>query len=162
MSQIFIIIVILIQIYLVESQKLYKLDIKNENLDDNPIILVPGKFTKIFLLLTNLKGNEYIYNDESSYTLTLEDDKIISLKKELILTPQENLIYINYIGLSCSNIIKDEKYTFSLKAKGRNHTDSQSIEIKNITVLIEKKNKTKINLEVLFKSMDINNKIFLN
>ena len=91
MSRIFIIIVILIQIYLVESQKLYKLDIKNENLDDNPIILVPGKFTKIFLLLTNLKGNEYIYNDESSYTLTLEDDKIISLKKELILTPQENL-----------------------------------------------------------------------
>ena len=147
-----IIFIFTFQLCFSETLKKWNLDIKNKD-NGNEIILIPGQFTKIFFVLSNLEdNNNFIQNDESSYKLSIEDTNIISLNNNIILTPKENLVYSTYIGIKCINLISNWKntYTINLKIESNNDlTDDKSIEYYNPTVTVNRKEKINISLNCL-------------
>jgi len=152
-TQNYLLLVILFQLCLTSTIKKYKLEIKDGNGEENQITLIPGIFTKITLSLTNLEGNEFAYKDETKYILKFNDEKIVASKAELILNPQESMVYTNYIGISCTNLIEGETHTLSFKVeKGNDSTDENSLEYEPVTLKINKA-QSEIKLDLLLKSM---------
>ena len=147
-----IIFIFTIQLCFSETLKIWNLDIKNKE-NGNEIILIPGQFTKIYFVLSNLENNNnFIQNDESSYRLSIEDENIISLNNDTILTPKESLVYSTYIGINCINLINrwENSYTINLKIESNNDlTDDNSIQYSNPTVIINRKETIKISLNSL-------------
>ena len=79
----------LFQLCLSSAEKKYKLEIKNGNGDDSPITLVPGVFTKITLVLSSI--GEMNYEDESSYILKFNDEKLVAVKQEIKVVSKDAL-----------------------------------------------------------------------
>ncbi len=111
-------LILLFQFNKGETTKLYSLKIKDALTDSDKIILNKGIFTKISLVLSTETEDDFTYSKEEkqklSYKITFNDENIMTMKKEMILTPEENLVYTNYIGISCSSEIKDS-YSFPIK-----------------------------------------------
>ena len=130
----------------------WRLNIKDQE-GGNKIELTPGKFTKIYFELTNATDLAFPFLDEDSYKLSFDDQNIISLDKDIILTPKENLVYSTYIGLNCENSITQDTYTIKIKVVSNNvQTDDESIEYNNIIVSINRK-EIEIDLDILLYSM---------
>ena len=143
----FLLIAFLIQLCLSSTEKKYKLEIKNGN-GDSPITLVPGVFTKITLVLSSI--GEMNYEDESSYTLKFNDEKLVAVKQEIKVVPRENLVYTNYIGFSCSNSVEDN-YPLNVIIEAGDKTDDNSLEFTPVQLKVNKV-ETEIKLDLLLKS----------
>ena len=147
-----IVFIFIFQFCFSDTLKKWNLDIKNKE-NRNEIILIPGQFTKIFFVLSNLENNNnFIQNDESSYRLSIQDENIISINKNIIITPKENLVYSTYIGIKCNNLINtnEDSYTINIKIESNNNiTDIKSIEYSNITVIINREETIIISLNSL-------------
>ena len=138
----------LFQLCLSSAEKKYKLEIKNGNGDDSPITLVPGVFTKITLVLSSI--GEMDYKDESSYTLKFNDEKLVAVKQEIKVVPKESLVYTNYIGFSCSNLVEDN-YPLNVIIEAGEKTDDGSLEFSPVQLKVSKV-ETEIKLDLLLKS----------
>ena len=112
----------------------WRLNIKDQE-GENKIELTPGKFTKIYFELTNATELDFPFLDEDSYKLSFDDQNIISLDKDIILTPKENLVYSTYIGLNRENSITENTYTINIKVTPNGNTES-TIQYKNIEIII--------------------------
>lgn len=143
-----LLIAFLFQLCLSSAEKKYKLEIKNGNGDDSPITLVPGVFTKITLVLSSI--GEMDYNDDSSYTLKFNDEKLVAVRQEIKVVPKESLVYTNYIGLSCSNSVEDN-YTLNVAIEAGDNTDDGSLEFSPVSLTVNKV-ETEIKLDLLLKS----------
>ena len=147
-----ILIFLLIELSFCATIYNWRLDIKDQE-GKNKIELIPGKFTKIYFELTNATDLDFPFLDEDSYKLSFDDQNIISLDEEIILTPKENLVYSTYIGLNCENSITENTYTIKINVSPNNdETDDESIEYNNIIVSINRK-ELEINLDILLYSM---------
>ena len=130
----------------------YKLEIKNAEGTEEQIVLVPGIFTKITLVMTELEATNFLL-DKYKYNITINDEKIIPYQKTMTLDPKENLIYSNYIGLKCSESSDIEELTLNVEIVGFDtSTSPETLEYKATTVKINKI-KTTIKLDLLFKTM---------
>ena len=145
-------IAFLFQLCLSSTDFAYRLEIKNGNGDDSGITLVPGVFTKITLELTSLYGLDM---GDSSYTIKFNDKKIVAVKQEIKAVPKENLVYTNYIGLSCSNSVEDS-YTLHVTIESNDFTEVECEPV----ILKVKKVETEIKLDLLLKSFVQNTKNF--
>lgn len=67
----------------------YKLEIKNAEGTEEQIVLVPGIFTKITLVMTELEATNFLL-DKYKYNITINDEKIIPYQKTMTLDPKEN------------------------------------------------------------------------
>ena len=147
----------LFQLYLTSATNKYTLKIKNGIDGSDNIVLVPGIFTKITLELSSEDGEDFVYEEDEkkkiSYKVTFNNDNIVVYHKELILTPQDSLVYTNYIGISCQDVDEDS-FSLSINAdKNNDYTDDNSIVYdKEVKVKISKL-KTKIKLDLLLESM---------
>ena len=130
----------------------YKLEIKNAEGTDEQIFLVPGIFTKITLVLTELQATNFLL-DNYKYIITFNDEKIIPYQKTMTLEPKENLIYSNYIGLKCSESSRIDELTLNVEIAGYDSsTNPETLEYNAPTLKINKV-KTTIKLDLLFKTM---------
>ena len=133
----------------------WRLEIKDQE-GENKIELTPGKFTKIYFELTNATELDFPFLDEDSYKLSFDDQNIIPIDKEIILTPKENLVYSTYIGLNCENSITEDTYNIRINVIPNNEQiDNELIEYNNITVSINRK-EFEIDLDILLHSMPKN------
>ena len=111
----------------------YQLNAKNEN-GGNVIELKSGIYTKVLFQLTPKKNiilnNDYfMFINQTSYKLLINDEKINLLENEIILSPNKKFVYSTYIGLKCDNYNVDE---FTLKLKVTHLNDStENIPIEN-------------------------------
>ena len=144
---------LLIQLCICSTQVNWKLDVLNEE-KDSKIVLTPGKYTKIYFVLTNTTELAFPLLEE--YKLSFKDSNIISLDKDIILASKENLIYSTYIGLKCDNSIIGETYSIEINVNSNNEQmDENSIEFSNIAVSINR-NPIEIDLDILLYSMPKN------
>ena len=155
-AQNILIFLCLFQIYLTSTTNKYKLNIKNGIDGSDNIVLTPGIFKKIILELSSENGDDFTYeqneDDKVSYKVKFETDNIIVYHEEMILTPQDSLVYTNYIGISCQDIDEDS-FSLSIKAEPNKNADEGSI-IYNEKVDISINNvKTEIKLDLLLQSM---------
>ena len=130
----------------------YKLEIKNAEGTDEQIVLVPGIFTKITLVLTELQTTNFLV-DNYKYIITFNDEKIIPYQKTMTLEPKENLIYSNYIGLKCSESSDIDELTLNVEIAGYDSSSSPETLEYNAPTLKINKVKTTIKLDLLFKIM---------
>ena len=148
----------LLELCLATTEKKYTLKIKNGIDGSDNIVLVPGIFTKISLVLTNEKEEEFSFveneDEKLEYKLTFDDNEIAVYQKEMTLTPQENLVYTNYIGLRCNNQVDGDSLNITIKVgSGNDYTDEKSLDFpENISVKVNKV-KTDIKLDLLLTSM---------
>ncbi len=157
-------LVLLFQFNKAETTKLYSLKIKDALTDSDKIILNKGIFTKISLVLSTETEDDFTYSKEEkqklSYKITFNDENIMTMKKEMILTPEENLVYTNYIGISCSSEIKDS-YSFSIKVESANdYTDEASLIYDSKINVDITQIKTEIKLDLLFNAIAQQSKNF--
>jgi len=149
-------LVFLFQVCLTTTVKKYQLEIKNGYNGSGEIVLTPGIFTRISLVLTSLDGDDFTYSDKDTigYKLTFDDKNLVFFNSEMTMIPQENLVYTNFIGISCSNQINADNYEIPIKVEPLNSkTDEESIIYEDkLTVKINKV-KTDIKLDLLLKSM---------
>ena len=148
----------LFQLCFSEAEKKYALKIKNGIDGSDNIVLVPGIFTKISLVLTTENEEEFNFvekeEEKLAYKLTFNDDNIVVYQKEMSLIPQENLVYTNYIGLSCQNQVEGDSLTFSLTVEPANDKTDDGSLLYNKTVNVKvNKDKTEIKLDLLLKAM---------
>ena len=145
---------LLLQICITETVNQYKLEIKNGKGDDEQIVLVPGVFTPITLVLTSLGGNDFDFQEtDLTYTLTFKDEKIVALTEKMTLNPKESLVYKTFIGLHCSHSIEGEEHTLDISI------DDTSLVFDGVTVKINNA-PTTIDLDLLLESMIENSKNF--
>ena len=116
----------------------FNLDIKNEN-GGNEIELKKGIYTKILLQLTpnsiiKFSNSDYfIFLNQSSYKLTIDDEKIILLDNELILKPNKEFAYYAYLGISCDTKFDEHEYSIPIKVTPLNdNTTDVPIKYSNI------------------------------
>ena len=163
-AKFFLLLAILFQVSKSGTIKKYSLKVKDALNDSDKIVLNKGIFRKISFVLTSLTDEEFSYQKDEkkklSYKLTFNDENIIALSKEMILTPQDSLVYTNYIGVSCS-IKKKGEYSFSITVeKANDYTDENSLDYES-KIKIEIKNEvTEINLDLLFDSIAQKSKNF--
>lgn len=143
------------------SHNKYKLIIRNENGKES-IELRPGTFSKIIFQLTpnnllpSINDGLFIFLNDTTHKLLIDDKNILSLDKEIILKPNEDLIYSTYIGLKCENNIKETAYTIPLKISYLNNSiENIQIEYNNLTVKINN-DPIQINLDILMNSIPQN------
>ena len=159
-----LLLALVFQLNEVEAIKQYSLKIIDGISGSEKIVLNKGIFTKISLVLTSETEEEFSYekdeNKKPSYKLAFNDENIVALEKEMILTPQDSLVYTNYIGISCASEIKGQ-YSFSINVeKANDYTDDDSLDHKsNIDVEISNI-VTEINLDLLFNSIAQKSKNF--
>ena len=149
-------LVFLFQVCLTTTVKKYQLEIKNGYNGSGEIVLTPGIFTRISLVLTSLDGDDFTYSDEDTigYKLTFDDKNLVFFNSEMTMIPQENLVYTNFIGISCSNQINADSYEIPIKVEPLNSkTDEKSITYDNKLKVKINKVKTDIKLDLLLKSM---------
>ena len=154
-TQDILILILLFQVCLTSTLKKYKLEIKNGIKEEDDIVLVPGVFTKISLVLKSLEGDDFTFQekDKIGFKVSFDDTKIVSFTPEITMIPQENLVYTNYIGISCSNQIAADNYDIPVKVVLLDKTDDSSIEYdKKLTVKV-KNVKTDIKLDLLLDSI---------
>ena len=153
-----LILFFLFQACLTTLLKKYKLEIKNAVEVDADIVLVPGIFTKVSLVLKSLDGDDFTFKeddkDKIGYKISFNDANIVSFTPVITMVPQENLVYTNFIGISCSNQIKGDSYDIPIKVQLLNaKTDESSIIFEDkLTVKINRV-KTDIKLDLLLNSM---------
>jgi hypothetical protein len=159
-----LLLALLFQLSKSETIKKYSLKIKDALNDSDKIVLNKGIFRKISLVLTSETEEEFSYEEDEkkklSYKLTFNDENIVALSKEMILTPQDSLVYTNYIGVSCSSE-KEGEYSFSITVeKANDYTDDGSL-VYDSKIKVEIKNVvTEINLDLLFDSIAQKSKNF--
>ena len=104
----------------------WKLEVKNEYGNDEPIVLKSGKFTKITLILSPEDGQSYLdySQDKSTFEIYLNDTNIKAVENNFKVIPSQSLEYSTYIAPYCQNNITDSNYTLQFKVKG-NDKDSQ-------------------------------------
>ena len=150
-----ILVYLLLEISICSTVYKWKLDIVNEE-RQSEIKLTQGKFTKIYFVLTNATELIFPFLEEDSFILTFDDENIISLDKEIILTPKENLVYSTFIGLKCDNSITEDTYKIKIEVTPYNEeTLNDLIEYSPIEASI-KKGEFNIDLNILFSSMPKN------
>ena len=148
-----ILIFLLLQFSISYTEKKWTLDILDEEKKSN-IILTPGKFTKIYFILTN--KTEMTFPILEEYKLSFSDENILCLDNDIILIPKENLVYSTYIALKCGNSIMKNEYEVKINVIPNNQkTDDQSIEYNNLNVSINRK-EFEIDLDILLHSMPKN------
>ena len=133
----------------------YQLNVKNEKGGDL-IELKPGIYTKILFQLTPknifLNNDYFMFLNQTSYKLLINDEKIKVLEKEIILNPNKEFVYSTYIGLKCDYYNITE---FVLKPKVTHLNDSMEnipIKYENINIKINQV-KNQINLNILMASI---------
>lgn len=143
------------ELFLCETIPKWQLETKSLDYDEN-IEIRQGKYSQIFFVLTSLEEDPFSSNINYSYKLTIKDDKIAVLDKEIILNPMEKQAYSTYIGLNCKNSITEDSYTIKLSVTSNNDdTDELSIKYSDINVIISREPIT-IELGLLFNSMPKN------
>ena len=154
-TQDILILLLLFQVCLTSTLKKYKLEIKNGIKEDDDIVLVPGVFTKISLVLKSLEGDDFTFQEEDKigFKVSFDDKKIVSFTPGITMIPQENLAYTNYIGISCANQITAETYDIPLKVELLDKTDEGSIEYDEKLTVKVKNVKTDIKLDLLLDSI---------
>ena len=97
----------------------WKLEIKNEYGNEDLIVLKPGRYTKITLLLSPEDGHSYLdySNDKSKFKIYLQDENIVTKDDDLELEPSKSLEYSTYIGLNCQNSITEDIYPIQFNLK---------------------------------------------
>lgn len=153
-AQIVLIFALLFQLCLSIATDKYSLKIKNGDGGDK-IVLQPGIFTKLTLVLSSEEGEDFNYEeDERKYKLTFVDEKIKAIHPEIILCPQESLVYTTYVGLPCSESIEGEEYNIKISVEPDNEkTDDGSIIYDEETKVQISKVKADIKLDLLLSSM---------
>ena len=78
-TQNILILLLLFQVCLTSTLKKYKLEIKNGIKEDDDIVLVPGVFTKISLVLKSLEGDDFTFQEEDKigFKVSFDDKKIV-------------------------------------------------------------------------------------
>ena len=161
-----ILLVVLFQLSQAKTVKKYSLKIKDALNDSDKITLNKGIFTKISLVLTSeTEEEEFSYekdeNQKLSYKLTFTDEKFVFLKKEMILTPQDGLVYTNYIGLSCKSEIEKGTSSFSISVESANdYTDEASLNYDSKINVEVTQIKTEIKFDLLFNAIAQKSKNF--
>ena len=156
-AQRIIFVLCLFQLYLTSATNKYILKIKNGIDGSDNIVLVPGVFTKITLELSSEDGDDFIYEKEEAkkiaYKVKFNNENIVVYHKEMVLTPQDGLVYTNYIGISCQDIDEDS-FSLSINAEKNNqYTDDGSLIYDEEVKVKVSKLKTKIKLDLLLESM---------
>ena len=134
----------------------YELNAKNEN-GGNVIELKSGINTKVLFQLTPKKNiilnNDYfMFINQTSYKLLINDEKINLLENEIILSPNKKFVYSTYIGLKCDDYNVDE-FTLKLKVTHLNDsTENIPIEYGDINIKINQA-KNQIDLNILLDSI---------
>ena len=99
----------------------WKLSVKNDKLDSNAVVLVPGIFTKVTFVLEN-EGDEVEFDkdEDTQYTFQIvpEDENIKIVGDAILLTPTSSLQVSGYIGLKCGHTLKDSSFNLNFKVKG--------------------------------------------
>ena len=129
--------------------------------DGEDIKLYRGVFTKITIQLSNTQNFNIFNNDDKIYKLSLnENPDIISSEPELIIKPNEQLIYTTYIGLKCKEKTKsdEDEDEYKLKIKtyySENKDELNFIELgKDIELILEiEDDEVDIELEPLMDKM---------
>ena len=151
----YVLIFLLFQLCICSAVKRWRLNVVDEG-EDSDIILTPGIFTKIFFVLSNETVLDFPFLEEDSYKLKFQDENIISLNEQIILTPKEKLVYSTYIGLNCKNSISDEQYEIKIEVTPEEgKADDGSIEYNNIIVSINSEN-LYIDMDIIMTSMPKN------
>ena len=103
------------------ASSLYKwtLSVKNDRVDSNTVVLVPGVFTKVTFILKNENGDEFDPDGNTQYTFKLvpEDDNIAIIGDAIVLTSTSSL-QTGYIGLKCDHTVKDSSFNLNFKMIG--------------------------------------------
>ena len=151
-------VLFLFQLCFSTSIKEYTLKLKNGIDGSDNIVLVPGIFTKISLVLTSEDKEDFNFReteqDKYAFKLTFKDDNIVVYQKEMLLIPRENLVYTNYIGLSCQNQVEGDSLSFSITVEPANDQTYEEFLLYNKTVNVKvNKAKTEIKLDLLLKAM---------
>ena len=130
----------------------FELEIKTAEGTDEQIVLIPGIFTKITLVLTELESTNF-FLEQYKYNITFNDDKITSYQKTMTLDPKNNLIYSNYIGLKCSESFDSDELALNIDIVGYDDkTNKDSLKYEAVKVKINRV-KTTIKLDLLLNSM---------
>ena len=144
------------EIYLTFAANKYNLKIKNGIDGSDNIVLIPGIFTKITLELSSENGDDFTYEKDedkkASYKVTFNNDNIVVYHEEMILTPQDSLVYTNYIGISCQDIDEDS-FSLSINAEPYKNADDRSINYDKEVKIKISKIKAEIKLDLLLRSM---------
>ena len=153
-----LILFLLFQVCHTTTLKKFKLEIKDGLEAEADIVLLPGIFTKITLSLKSLDGDDFTFKEDDAkigYKISFNDENIVSLTPVVTMIPQESLVYINYIGISCSNNqIEGDSYDIPIKVELLNSkTDEGSIVYENKLHVKINRVKTDIKLDLLLNSM---------
>ena len=97
----------------------WKLNVKNDKLDSNAVVLVPGIFTKVTFVLEN-EGDQDFDDQDNQYTFQLvpENDNIAIVGDAILLTPTSSLQASGYIGLKCGHTLSDSSFELKFNVKG--------------------------------------------
>ena len=120
--------------------------------DGEDIKLYRGVFTKITIQVSNNQNFNFFKSDDKIYKLSLteENPNIIASEAEIILEPNECLMYTTYIGLKYIEKINDDNDEYKLKIKtyySENKEEPNFIELdKGFEIKLEIKKK-KVNID---------------
>lgn len=147
----FILFLLFLQQYLCqESINNWKLEFN----EGNPIEINPGVFSRISIKLVNGQDQNYFWSEnieETVFKLSLEDDNFVFNEEQITLNSTESLVYSTFLGLKCSNSIKEDTYVLNIKVSSSVNDESyDSIIPLSINI---KKVSTPINLNTVIDSM---------
>ena len=140
----------------------WNLSIKNEKINDSPIILIPGIFTKVTFVLENADGKTFD-NSEDEKVINFEielDDKeglLATAQSSYTLTPTNSLEFTGYVGLRCGATLKDTSLDLKFKVKavknedGTTTTDGE-LNIASVKVNISKE-KAKLDIDTVLSKI---------
>ena len=147
----FILFLLILQQYLCqESINNWKLEFNK----GNPVEINPGVFSRITIKLVNGQDQNYFWSEnieETVFKLSLDDDNFVFNKEQITLNSTKSLVYSTFLGLKCSNSIKEDTYVLNIKVSSSANDESYdsiipiSINIKRVS--------TPINLNTVIDSM---------
>jgi hypothetical protein len=115
----------------------WNLDIKNEYNTDLPIVLTPGVFTRVYLILSNEKYSNFwdkISLERANITISLNSNYIKLYPQEINLIPTESIEYFAYIGLSCNDTIEETDITLEFDIRDIKDLDGNDMDCVTLNI----------------------------
>ena len=125
----------------------WNVKILNENREEAPLQVIPGKFTKFYFSLTSVQSISKIYPLIGNFKLD-DNDIFVTDKKSYDVLTLDSLEYEAYIGISCETSIPS-KTTHTIKFKNTVTSLTQSFNFKEVEVQIITNKKLTMNLTPL-------------
>ena len=148
-----------LSICLCSSEFKWKLSVKNDKVNGESVVLVPGIFTKVTFVLEKEGDQEFITDDdEYTFEIVPENENIVLTGDVIALTPTSSLQASGYIGLKCGHTLKDSSLNlnFTVKAvrdKDGNKVDGQAVLDFDTNEVKISSEKAKVDLEPVMTSI---------